>query len=74
MNDRRERATRLEDEALGAVLEPVFLEPRDAWWLVHRPGDLGPAQQQAFHLVPRATAEQLPSISYCEDCFPAREE
>ena len=73
MNERREGAVSLEDRDLATVLEPVFLEPRDEWWLVHRPGDLGPAQQQAFHLVPRATAEQLPSITYCEDCFPARE-
>lgn len=60
------------DDDLARRLEPVFLEPREDRWLLHRPADLSPAQQQAYQLAPRVTAEQLAPISYCEDCFPQR--
>ena len=55
---------------LSEALQPVFLEPRDDYWEIHEPNHLSMAEQRAYRLVPRATAEQLKNIFYCEDCFP----
>jgi len=63
----------LEERDLGTLLEPVFLEPREDRWLMHRSRGLDAAQQETFKLVPRGTAEQLESAAYCGDCFPAME-
>lgn len=51
-------------------LQPVFLEPRDDYWVMHRPADLSIDDQRSYPLVPRGTAEQLTNTVYCEDCFP----
>lgn len=53
---------------------PVFLERRDDWWKAHTQKNLDVDDQEAFELVPLATAEQLTNLIYCEDCFPKRSE
>lgn len=59
------------DDASAAAFGPVFLEPRDDYWEMHAPEHVSMDDQRAYHLVPRATADQLPNLVHCEDCFPA---
>ncbi|MFB6073554.1 MAG: hypothetical protein ABEJ89_00920 [Haloarculaceae archaeon] len=54
------------------ALAPVYLEPRDDYWTIHRPRDVTADEQREFRLVPQGTAEQLPNAFYCEHCFPRR--
>lgn len=56
----------------SSALEPVFLEPRDDYWEIHRPANLDIDRQRRYQLAPRGTAEQLSNAVYCEDCFPRR--
>ncbi|MFB6142832.1 MAG: hypothetical protein ABEJ30_05760 [Halorientalis sp.] len=57
------------DDDLAAALRPVFLEPRDNYWKIHRPDHRSMVDQQSNHLAPLATAEQLENAILCADCF-----
>lgn len=54
----------------AAALRPVFLEPRDDYWLIHAPDGLSIDDQREYRLAPKATADQLETAVYCENCFP----
>lgn len=54
------------------ALQPVFLEPRDDYWELHRPENVSVDHQRAYELAPLGTAEQLENAVYCEDCFPRK--
>ena len=57
-------------EDLSEAMQPVFLEPRDDYWEIHSPGRLSLDEQREYRIAPKATAEQLETAFYCDDCFP----
>lgn len=59
-------------EAVRSALRPVFLEPRDDRWQIHRPEHVSADEQREYQLAAQATAEQLDNAIRCDDCFPRR--
>ena len=63
-------ATAMGEQVDTRALAPVFIEPRDDYWVIHSPDGVSVTEQREYRPLAYETASQLENAIYCEQCFP----